>query len=230
MISTSRIAIGIFFLLSAPPYLGTASAASDDHEVRDATLYAPKPEYPYNARASRVTGSGIAVITVDKSTGKVIDATMAVSTESKELDAAALDAFRRWKFKPNTVEGAKIPITFTMAGPVTGKAELIVKAARPMNVVLAPFLGRENVLKAPVPRYPLYAPWSNKEGSGVYRMDVDKNGRVVDVKILKSSGDATFDRAAVGALRQWLFRKGPGTLQLPLAFKLTPHSFDVRMH
>ena len=226
MISTSRIAIGIFFLLSAAPFLRTASAASDDHEVRDATLYAPKPEYPYNARASRVTGSGIAVITIDKSTGKVIDATMAVSTESKELDAAALEAFRRWKFKPNTVEGAKIPITFTMAG----KTYVIVKAARPMNVVLAPFLGRENVLKAPVPRYPLYAPWSNKEGSGVYRMDVDKNGRVVDVKIVKSSRDATFDYAAVGALRQWRFRKGPGTLQLPLAFKLTSHSFDVRMH
>jgi TonB family protein len=225
VIPTSRIAIGIFFLLSAAPYLGAASAASDDQDLRDATLYAPKPDYPFYARSNHVTGSGIAIITIDKSTGKVIDATMAISTESKELDAAALEAFRRWKFKPNTVTKAKIPITFTMAG----KAYVIVKAARPMNVVLAPFLGRENVLKAPVPRYPLYASWSNKEGSGVYRMDVDKNGRVVNVKTLKSSGDATFDHAAVGALRQWRFRRGPGTLQLPLAFNLTPHSFNVRM-
>jgi TonB family protein len=225
VISTSRIAIGIFFLLSAPPYLGTASAASDDHELRGATLYAPKPDYPFLARERRVTGSGIAVVTVDKPTGIVVEATMAVSTDSKELDNAALDAFRRWKFKPNTVEKAKIPISFVFAG----QPEVIVKAARPMNLVLAPFLGKENVLNAPVPRYPSYASWSNKQGSGVYEIYVDKNGRVTEVKILKSSGDATFDRAAIGALRQWRLRRGPGTIHLPLAFKLTPHSYNVRI-
>lgn len=81
-----------------------------------AAISAPRPEYPYEARSHHVTGSGVCVVTVDPASGNVTDATMAQSTGSPILDNSAVSAFRRWRFKPNTVSKVKIPITYTMAG------------------------------------------------------------------------------------------------------------------
>jgi protein TonB len=78
--------------------------------------YAPRPAYPYEARARRVTGSGVCVVDVDPGSGSVTSASMAQSIGSPILDNAAMSAFRQWRFKPGTVSKVKIPITFTMTG------------------------------------------------------------------------------------------------------------------
>ena len=77
---------------------------------------APRPEYPYEARRSKITGSGVCVMTVDPGSGSVTSADMAQSTGSPILDNAATSAFRRWRFKPGTVSRVRTPITFTMSG------------------------------------------------------------------------------------------------------------------
>lgn len=77
---------------------------------------APRPEYPYEARRAKMTGSGVCVMTVDPSSGSVTSAEMATSTGSPILDNAATSAFRRWRFKPGTVSKVRTPITFTMTG------------------------------------------------------------------------------------------------------------------
>jgi protein TonB len=77
---------------------------------------APRPEYPYEARRSKIVGSGVCVMTVDPGSGSVTSATMAQSTGSPVLDNAATSAFRRWRFKPGTVSRVRTPITFTMSG------------------------------------------------------------------------------------------------------------------
>jgi TonB family protein len=77
---------------------------------------APRPEYPYEARRSKTTGSGVCVMTVDTGSGAVTSAEMAQSTGSPILDNAATSAFRRWRFKPGTVSKVRTPITFTMSG------------------------------------------------------------------------------------------------------------------
>src|SRR5205807_10470622 len=41
---------------------------------------APRPEYPYEARRSKITGSGVCVMTVDSGSGSVTSAEMAQST------------------------------------------------------------------------------------------------------------------------------------------------------
>jgi protein TonB len=78
--------------------------------------YAPRPAYPYEARARHVTGSGVCVVDVDPGSGSVTGASMAQSIGSPILDNAALSAFRQWRFRPGTVSKVKIPITFTMTG------------------------------------------------------------------------------------------------------------------
>jgi TonB family protein len=79
-------------------------------------LNAPRPEYPYEARRQRVTGTGIVVMTIDPLSGNVSSVSMSKSTGSPFLDNAALAGFRRWRFKPGTVSSVTCPVTFTLTG------------------------------------------------------------------------------------------------------------------
>jgi TonB family protein len=79
-------------------------------------LSAPRPEYPYEARSHRITGSGVAILDIDPSSGLVRDAMMSQSIGSSILDHSALSAFKRWRFKTGTPPRIRIPITFTLTG------------------------------------------------------------------------------------------------------------------
>jgi periplasmic protein TonB len=92
--------------------VGPVSMAS----ARAKAISAPRPEYPYEARRARMTGSGVVLMTVDTASGAVTSAVMAQSTGSPVLDNAVLSAFRRWRFQPGTVSRVRTPITFTMSG------------------------------------------------------------------------------------------------------------------
>ena len=85
--------------------------------VKALVTYAPRPVYPYEARRQRITGSGIALLTVDSVDGNVVDVRMVQSCGSSILDNATLDAFQRWRFKPGSVERVQVPITYTLTGP-----------------------------------------------------------------------------------------------------------------
>ena len=80
-----------------------------------AMIFKPRIQYPYEARRSKITGSGIIVVTVNGD-GSVGSASMGQSTGSPILDNAATSAFRSARFKPGTVPKVKIPITFTLTG------------------------------------------------------------------------------------------------------------------
>jgi periplasmic protein TonB len=90
---------------------GTMSISS----AKALAIYAPRPQYPYEARSRHVVGSGVCVVEVGPS-GSATGASMASSTGNPILDNAALSAFRQWRFKPGSVSKVKIPITFTMTG------------------------------------------------------------------------------------------------------------------
>lgn len=80
-------------------------------------IYAPRPQYPYEARSRHIVGSGVCVAEVDSASGSVTGASMEQSTGNPILDNAAKSAFQQWKFRPGTVSKVRIPITFTMNGP-----------------------------------------------------------------------------------------------------------------
>jgi TonB family protein len=79
-------------------------------------LSAPRPDYPYEARSRHITGSGVAVITVDPVSGWAVDAMMEQSIGNPILDTSTISAFRRWRFKPGTPARVRIPITFVLTG------------------------------------------------------------------------------------------------------------------
>jgi periplasmic protein TonB len=80
-------------------------------------IFAPKPDYPYEARSRHVTGSGVCLLSVDVASGNVTDATMAQSIGSPILDNSTTSTFRRWRFRPGAAAPkVKVPITYTMTG------------------------------------------------------------------------------------------------------------------
>jgi periplasmic protein TonB len=101
--------------IKAPQVAGRPGAMSISSAKALAT-YAPRPQYPYEARSRHVTGSGVCVVTVDPASGSVTGASMAQSTGNPILDNSATSAFRQWRFKAGTVSKVRIPITFTMTG------------------------------------------------------------------------------------------------------------------
>ena len=98
-----------------PPSLIGGTTASL-RSVKAKVAYAPRPVYPYEARRQRVTGSGIALLTVDQTSGTVTDVRMAQSCGNVILDNSTLDALRRWRFKPGGVTQVEVPITYTLMG------------------------------------------------------------------------------------------------------------------
>jgi protein TonB len=79
-------------------------------------MYGPRPVYPYEARRQRMTGSGIALLTIDPAIGNVTNVRITRSCGSVILDNATLEAFRRWRFKPGTALSVEVPITYTLTG------------------------------------------------------------------------------------------------------------------
>jgi TonB family protein len=94
---------------------GTTATASL-RSLKTMVLYAPCPVYPYEARRQRVTGSGVALLNVDLSSGIVTDVIITESCGNSILDNSTRDAFRRWRFKPGTVTRVQVPITYALTG------------------------------------------------------------------------------------------------------------------
>ena len=69
------------------------------------------PRYPDIARASRVEGMVILEVVIDDR-GNVTDARVLRSVPL--LDDAALEAVRRWKFKPARLNGESVPVVMTV--------------------------------------------------------------------------------------------------------------------
>ena len=101
------------------PHLRGAPNARDSYEKLDLALLIAdaRPEYPYEARHRRMSGSGVALLDINKATGRVTSVRMDPSTGHKLLDDAAMKAFRKWRFKPGTVSRVQAPVTFHVHGP-----------------------------------------------------------------------------------------------------------------
>ena len=84
--------------------------------VKAMVAYAPRPIYPYEARRQRVTGSGVALLTIDQTSGMVTDVLMTQSCGNVILDNSTRDALRRWRFRPGAPASVQVPITYTITG------------------------------------------------------------------------------------------------------------------
>jgi TonB family protein len=94
-------------------------------KMSELVVYGPLPEYPDEFRRRRIGGSGVFLLRVQIKTGEVTQVLVAQSTGAAPLDAFAVKAFRKWRFKPGVLPYHKIT-SFRMSPPQTA-GEAIVK-------------------------------------------------------------------------------------------------------
>jgi TonB family protein len=81
--------------------------------------------------------------------------------------------------------------------------------------------GHGPVLVKVLPDYPYAARDQHVEGSGLYRLNINPDGTVSSVTVLKSTGHMLLDQAAIHAFRQWRFRPGAlRVLKIPINFTM----------
>jgi TonB family protein len=175
--------------------------------LHNVILYAPLPVYPPIALQQRFTGHG--VYAIDIVNGNVEDVRVVKSTGHKELDEAAIVAFRQWRFRPHSIYKTVIPVDFRLTSTQT------LHKAFPTAKAIAIF--------APKPEYPLEARARRWGGSGVVMLDVDvETGKVIAAHMSKSTGHQILDESALSAFGQWRFQPGKAAphVKIPINYSV----------
>lgn len=114
---------GIYLCAFGIALSGSAIAAQrqlvDQELVADGKIDI-RPEYPPEAQAQRLTGTGVFVLHVDRKNGLVRSIEVEKSTGHKILDNASIAAFTVLRFKPYTVLRVTIPVAFVMPADARG--------------------------------------------------------------------------------------------------------------
>ncbi len=92
----------------APATPAPAPAASGNSQPMPIAGQSPPPAYPAAALRAGETGSVVVRVDVD-ATGYPNNATVIQRSGSRELDRAATDAVRRWRFTPAQSNGQAVP-------------------------------------------------------------------------------------------------------------------------
>lgn len=204
-----QVAVVVF-----PALLASIALAEDleprrlsEEKARSLAIYAPKPPYPYEARAKGMTGIGCVILNVDPSSGVVTTAQMERSMGHNLLDDAALATFRQWRFRPGPVSKVYIPIHYSL-----GRFHVYVRA-------LGDTLWLKNATHWFLPDYPYEATIRGVTGSGVGILTVNSRGFVTSALMLRSTGQEVLDSAAIRAFREWRFKPGtPNRVEIPIEF------------
>ncbi|NKC31884.1 energy transducer TonB [Roseomonas sp. BU-1] len=113
-------AAGQVAALAAPASGGEARGAVTPPRQRSGR-HSPPPEYPYASRLRQEQGRVILRVEID-TTGRVAGVSVATSSGHPNLDRAALEAVRRWRFEPALADGVPafaatlVGITFQLEG------------------------------------------------------------------------------------------------------------------
>jgi len=192
------------------------------------------PTYPEEARKNGIEGIVILEAKTDKE-GNVIDAKILRSIP--ELDRAALDAVKKWKYEPMLIKGKPFGIVFTITVrfSLNGKdkkgKEAVEAATGEINLndleefaKGAAMAGGEikppRLVKQVAPVYPEEARKNGIEGVVILAAKTNEKGEVAAIKVLTSV--PALDQAAVDAVMQWKYEplliKGKPT---PVVFTIT---------
>jgi len=171
------------------------------------------PLYPPLARQARIQGTVILRVIISKS-GDVSQ--LQPISGHPMLAPAAIDAVRRWKYKPYEVNGepvevaTNVQVNFTIAdnppADEQSKAEQTTptKATPPRRIRVSQGVSSRLLEHKVPPKYPREAREENIQGIVNLRVNIDTQGNVYKLEIV--SGDPTLAAAAIDAVRQWKYR------------------------
>jgi len=102
-------------LLARTPEPPVATITVEGEQRWRVAISHPTPKYPTEARRKHITGKGLYHLHVSYDTGEVTSVEILTSAGHRILDDSAVTTLKQWKFKPHTVIGLKIPITFSIS-------------------------------------------------------------------------------------------------------------------
>lgn len=113
LIAFRKTCLCVVFVLALLPL----TAAADDTiytkvDVNPVPVKTPPPEYPDSMKRQGVSGVVAVSIVIDEK-GAVMSTTVAKSSQS-EFEAPALDAVKKWKFKPAQKDGVPVKMKVTI--------------------------------------------------------------------------------------------------------------------
>jgi len=169
------------------------------------------PVYPALAQQAKIQGTVVLEIVIGP-TGAVTDTR--VLRQNPLLDAAALDAVRKWKYTPTLLNGAPVPVIMTVTltfdlgkdrqSPVITEAPIntdgTVRDPRVVNIPPAEFAQPVGpFVSTPANPKVIVVP----QGYVIAEVTIAKDGTVRQVTLIK--GDATLAAPALDAVRRWRY-------------------------
>jgi TonB family protein len=156
--------------------------------------------YPDEAREKQLQGQVLVKMLVSE-TGDVEQ--VDVISGDPILAKAAVEAAKKWKFKPFIRHGkptevsAKWPFDFAFSGNVSD-------AKPPQRVRVSSGVISGLLIHKVAPIYPVEARRARIQGTVVLQAEIGKDGRIADLHLI--SGPHELASAAIGAVQQWRYK------------------------
>jgi TonB family protein len=172
-----------------------------------------KADYPDAARAKGIQGQVVVKVEINEA-GEVEHAE--VVSGDPLLTDAALNAAKKWKFKPFIRDGkptkvnTNLPFDFAFTGKIVDVPRHTIAAGSapgdgiPRRIRVSPGVSEGLLLHQVRPVYPEAAKFNGIQGHVVMRALIGKEGRIIDLKVV--SGPLELADAAMGAVQQWRYR------------------------
>jgi TonB family protein len=186
-----------------------------------------KATYPEEARDKGMQGQVWVKVAVSE-TGDVSG--VELISGDPVLARAAVDAAKKWKFKPFIKNGkpaavtTKIPFDFAFSStvhdekieplaqqspvpghtPATGDSPNPAGVATPQRVRVSQGVSTGLLIHKVNPIYPVKARQEHIQGTVVLQAEISREGRIVNLRLI--SGPEELAPAAIGAVQQWRYR------------------------
>jgi len=197
MLSRLRLLLGVGALSIALPFFVDGSVSD--------WLSAPKPKFPTNALKNASEGSVKLQVELSKD-GRVTRTTILRSSGDPALDAAAQEGVSKWKMKPSAIKPSDL--TKGREAIVEFKQEAPIASVYPdRKAYFKNWRDADIWMFAPFPAYSFNARLQHHTGTVLVKATIGRDGRVVSVQILQSSGHSDLDELAVKAVRLWRAHK-----------------------
>lgn len=156
------------------------------------------PVDPPIAKAAHVEGTVVlhAIISPEGTVEK-----LAVISGPNTLQSSAVDAVRRWTYKPYLLNGEPVGVETT----ITVSFHLAAGAQDPSGPVkLSPDDAAANIISKPAPVYPPEAKEKGIQGAVVLHAIIGKDGTIRHLSVI--SGPPELQASAIDAVKQWRYR------------------------
>ncbi|HLM80621.1 MAG TPA: energy transducer TonB [Terriglobales bacterium] len=186
----------------------TASSPGDSSKLEP--LKIQKATYPAEAAQKQIQGQVWVKLMVSE-TGDVEN--VEVVSGDPVLARAAVDAVKKWKFKPFIKNGkpvkvsTKVPLDFAFSDKISdtpSPASSGNATATPKRVQVAQGVSQGLLVHKVTPVYPATARQDRVQGTVLLRAVIGKDGRIHE--LTRISGPKELVGAAIGAVQQWRYK------------------------